>query len=159
MKKIVLFSFSLFLFASCMKNDVLKQDATGNFRESEFYSSGAFDNEFELAITDTVITAVQTPDGKWQCRPMFEIQLEEAFRKKLNAEWNGVYQLKVTRPTNPNNSLDFESTNYTEKFLVTSMPSVPCGDGVGFSVKLLLVTPSTSVIATSENNYTMPTFR
>ncbi len=142
-----------------MKSDVLKQDATGNFRESAFYESGDFEQSFNLTIRDTVITAVQTPDGKWYCRPVFTIALEQNFRAKLQEEWNGVYQLKVIRPTNPNNSLDFESSNFSDKFEVTSMPSVLCGNSLAFTVKLLLVTPSTSVIATTEKSYVMPVMR
>ncbi len=157
MRKIIFIACSIVLFSSCLKQDVLKQDAVGNFRETDFFRSGDFGN-LKVSFTDTIITTIQTSGGALRCRPSFVIQLDENYRKSLSESWDGPYKLILERPLNPNNDLEvFESTNFDQKYQVTSMPAVQCGNGIAFSLTLQLITPTTSVIASAEEDYIMPT--
>jgi hypothetical protein len=157
MKKILLATVFLAAVTACLKHDVLRQDASGNFRESEFYRSGNFQNSFGITFSDTSIVTVRLPNGEFRCKPIFTIQLSDAYRTKLEQEWDGNYEIRVSRPIVLTEPESFKSDNLKETFRIQSMPSVVCGTPVNFNVQLLLITPSTSVIATAQKDFSMPT--
>lgn len=156
MKKFILISFSFLLIGGCMKHDVLKQDATGNFRDSDFYQSGEFETGFTIIKDDS--TYVQTAvGGSINCKPVFSIRLPYDYANKISNSWDGI--LKVTVFDDRPGSADetFVTYNYAQKFNVISRPSVECGSRGFFKVKIELITPSSLVMATTTREFFIKT--
>ncbi len=151
MKKLILFGLTAILLVACMKHDVLKQDATGNFRESEFYTSGQFQFDFDIVVSNIVITSSGNP-GQLLCRPAFDISVAENFITKLENDWNGSYKLIVTDSKPFATPFIFNTTNLHQPYSV-SLSAISCSQPNYFDVRLELISPSTTVVASVEKRF------
>lgn len=149
MKQLGLFIVLTLSLSSCLKHDVLKQDSTGNFREAAFYTSGDFENAFQVEIFDTNIVTTNS-GGELFCRQEFSIRLANSYRQQLDEYWDGKIVIKIKEDKPFAVEQIFNGSNTSESFRVKGLSSVKCGNSVSFNVRFELITPTTSVIASTE---------
>lgn len=151
MKKLLVLSLSCLFLASCLKHDVLKQDATGNFQESEFYTSGSFKSEFAIDISNKVITTSGTPSQPL-CKPTFDISFPPSYISKIENEWNGTFKLAITDSKPLSTPIEYTSGNLRELFNV-SLSSLSCSQPHYFDVQLILLSQNQNIQATVEKTF------
>lgn len=147
----------LFL-GSCLKHDLLKQDADTNFTESEFYLSGGFDKTkmvlIEIVGIDSAVVNVD-----YKCKPILDIRLEEEFVQQLeNSNWDASMQIRLT--SKKGETVEFPSTANLRETFRTDLPRfdrVFCGQDFTFDISLQLLAPNLRVVASTERERTVST--
>lgn len=83
----------VFILISCLKRDVLNQPAEGNFSQWDFFTTGDFQNSFDISILDSTVVQIPNSQGAIRCKPILTFKLEESFRRRLE-ESRGASKLK-----------------------------------------------------------------
>ena len=136
----------LLLFSSCLKHDILKQDATGNFKKSEFYESGDFENLFDVIIEDLVVEQYVGGNGNQFCKPVFKVRLTEAYVQKLEQNWDFSIRLTVSENRIGDVEESIQTYNFRELLPVEKRKGIECGYDKVFRCELEIVSPNNSAI-------------
>lgn len=139
-------TFSLF---GCLKNDVLDKDLeSSNFKESDFYTSGDFQNQFGFTIESVKLKTIVNPNDPSDilCEPTYTMRLIDSFLAGLNEGWSDKIILKLYQS---NTTLEVDSVtyvlypNYNQEFLFKGQ-AIECNATTSkLDARLVLEAPTT----------------
>ena len=127
----------------------MKQEANTSFRESEFYTSGEFQREFDIVILDTQIVTTKAADGTFLCKPIFTFGLTDNFIQLLEANWEDEIEITISE-IKPNSETEtYITANYSTQFRTLKRGKVECGQRLYFNLQLNLLDPNTGRVVAS----------
>ena len=138
-----------------MKHDVLKQDATGSFLETTFYTSGQFQDSLNIVIEDASFI-YSTGNGVWFCKPQFSIRLTDKYANELKNIWCGEkIKVEVFESSPLAERESYITNNFNETFRVVERSKTKCGNPNLFIVKVSPVSPNNRVVAGAQKEFAL----
>lgn len=149
MQRLLLLLIIPAVLTSCLKHDVLKKETNTSFRESDFYTSGEFQREFDIVILDTQIVTTKAPDGTKLCQPIFTFGLTDNFIQQLEAHWEDEIEIIISEEKPTSGVETYRAVNYSTKFRTEQRGKVECGQQLYFYLQLNLIDPGTGRVVAS----------
>ncbi len=138
-----------------MKHDVLKQDATGSFLETTFYTSGQFQDSLDIVIEDASFIH-SSGNGVWFCKPQFSIRLTDKYANELKNIWGGEkIKVEVFESSPLAERESYITNNFNETFRVVERSKTKCGNPNLFIVKVSAVSPNNRVVAGAQKEFAL----
>lgn len=151
MKNAVFIPLLILILSGCLRNDVLDDELLGtNFQESEFYTSGRFENDLDLAISNLIMDRVANNQGDTVCVPDFKFTLPPDYVQSLSEEWEGNLRLLLIKGQGPAQTEIEYILSQGEYGAVQSIrwSSVSCSrDTLAIPIRLELTSQGTSQVS------------
>jgi len=118
MQKILYILITGLCLSACLKKDILDEDLNDpNFQESDFFTSGEFNSQFDFIIESVDLKTIVNPTdpNDIRCEPTYTLRLNDNFVTGLTKEWSNKVVLKLYQDslTPPRDAVTFEfNDNY-----------------------------------------------
>lgn len=134
---------------ACLNNGVLDKDKeNSNFKESDFYTSGDFDRQFNFTVENVDLKTIVNPNDPSDilCEPTYTLRLNDNFAARLNAEWSDqiIITLFADELTADDKGIEFVFNKNYGQSIQFSGQAIECNATTSeLGARLVLMAPNT----------------